>query len=71
MMFQRVTFSTVTSADFKKAGVERKRLIFEQAKVTALINEVTTDTKAEIADLHSRTMYASTWMCVLTLLSDI
>jgi hypothetical protein len=27
MMLQRVTFSTVTSEDLKKAGVERKRLV--------------------------------------------
>ena len=51
MIRQRVTFSTVAAEDLKKAGVTRKRLIFEPAKITEL---VTTNVEAEIADLHSR-----------------
>jgi hypothetical protein len=54
MMLQRVTFSTVASEDLKKAGVKRKRLIFEPAKVTELTNGLTTNGEAEIADLHSQ-----------------
>ncbi|KIK02961.1 hypothetical protein K443DRAFT_121674 [Laccaria amethystina LaAM-08-1] len=50
----RVTFSTVASEDLKKAGVKRKRLIFEPAKVTELTNGLTTNGEAEIADLHSQ-----------------
>ncbi|KAG6374753.1 hypothetical protein JVT61DRAFT_4129 [Boletus reticuloceps] len=50
----RVTFSTITSDDLKKAGVMRKRLMFDDAKITGLTNGLTTDAKADIADLHSR-----------------
>jgi hypothetical protein len=53
-MLQRVTFSTVSFADLKKAGVLRGRLIFAPAKITNLTDKVTTDTKAQIADLHCR-----------------
>jgi hypothetical protein len=54
MMLQRVTFSTVASGDLKKAGVNRNRLVFEPAKVAELTTGLTTNTEAEIADLHSR-----------------
>ena len=54
MTLQRVTFSTVTSEDLKKAGVTRKRLVFEPAKVDGLTKALTTNADAEIADLHSR-----------------
>jgi hypothetical protein len=54
MMLQRVTFSTVASEDLKKAGVNRKRLVFEPAKVAELTSGLTTNTEAEIADLHPR-----------------
>ncbi|KAF8961191.1 hypothetical protein BDZ97DRAFT_1921569 [Flammula alnicola] len=50
----RATFSTVASEDLKKAGVMRKRLIFEHAKVTELAKGLTTNAEAEIADLYSR-----------------
>ncbi|KAF8965485.1 hypothetical protein BDZ97DRAFT_1658993 [Flammula alnicola] len=38
----------------KKAGVMRKRLIFEHAKVTELAKGLTTNAEAEVVDLHSR-----------------
>lgn len=41
MMLQRVTFLTVAAEDLKKAGVTRKRLAFEPAKVTELTKELT------------------------------
>ncbi|KAF5367351.1 hypothetical protein D9615_010293 [Tricholomella constricta] len=50
----RVTSSTVTSEDLKKAGVTRKRLVFEPAKVDELTKALTTNAKAEITDLHLR-----------------
>ncbi|GLB44047.1 hypothetical protein LshimejAT787_1502310 [Lyophyllum shimeji] len=50
----RVTFSTVASEDLKNAGVKRKRLIFEPAKVNELTSGLTMNAEAEIADLHSR-----------------
>ncbi|PPQ66531.1 hypothetical protein CVT26_009504 [Gymnopilus dilepis] len=49
---KRVTFATVTSEDLKKAGVKRKRLIFEPTKVTELTNGLTTNAETEIVDLH-------------------
>jgi hypothetical protein len=54
IMFQRVTFSTNAAEDLKKAGVTRKRLVFEPAKVTELTKGLTTNAEAEIVDLHSR-----------------
>jgi hypothetical protein len=54
MTLQRVAFSTVVSDDLKKAGVKRTRLVFEPAKVAELTTGLTTNTEAEIADLHSR-----------------
>ena len=54
MMSQRVTFSTVKTEDLKRAGVVRKRLAFEAAKVTELAKALTTNAEAEILDLHSR-----------------
>jgi hypothetical protein len=42
------------SGDLKKAGVNRKRLVFEPAKVAELTSGLTTNTEAELADLHSR-----------------
>ena len=53
-MLQRVTLSTVAAEDLRKAGVTRKRLAFEPAKVTELTKELTPNAEAEIADLHSR-----------------
>ena len=53
-MLQRMTFSTVGAEDLKKAGVMRKLLIFEPAKLTELTKGLTEDAEAEIADLHSR-----------------
>jgi hypothetical protein len=50
----RVTFSTVAAEDLKKAGVTRKRLIFEPAKVTELTKGLTASAEAEIVDVHSR-----------------
>ncbi|KAG6853041.1 hypothetical protein C0991_007297 [Blastosporella zonata] len=38
----------------RRLGVERRRLIFEPAKVAELTNGLTTDAEAEIADLRSR-----------------
>ncbi|KAF8141943.1 hypothetical protein EV363DRAFT_1392347 [Boletus edulis] len=38
----------------RKAGVMRKRLMFDDAKITDLTNGLITDAKAEITDLHSR-----------------
>ena len=54
MILQRVTFSTVAAEDLKKAGVTRKRLIFEPAKIAELTKGLTKSAEAEIADLHSR-----------------
>ncbi|KDR68489.1 hypothetical protein GALMADRAFT_104694 [Galerina marginata CBS 339.88] len=51
---QRVTFSTVRSEDIKRAGVVRKRLVFEPAKVTELAKALPTNVEAEILDLHCR-----------------
>ena len=49
-----MTFSTVSLEDLKKAGVTRKRLIFVSTKITELTKGLTTEAKAEIADLYSR-----------------
>jgi hypothetical protein len=54
MILQRVTFPTVTLEDLKKAGITRKRLVFEPTKVTELTKGLTTEAKVEIVDLHSR-----------------
>lgn len=40
--------------DLRRAGVKRKRLTFDTAKVTALTEGLTANVEAEIADLHSR-----------------
>ena len=47
-------FLNSSSEDLKKAGVARKRLAFEPAKVTELTKGLTTNAEAEIVDLHSR-----------------
>lgn len=57
MMLQRVTFLTVAAEDFKKAGVTRKRLAFEPAKVTELPNA-----EAEITPESRRYMHVLTWI---------
>jgi hypothetical protein len=49
-----MTFSTATAEDLRKAGVTRRQLVFEPAKVTELTKGLTTNAEAEIADLHSR-----------------
>ena len=51
-----MTFSTVKQEDLENAGVERKRLYFEPAKVAELTKDLTTNnaTEAQIVDLHSR-----------------
>lgn len=54
MMSQRVTFSTVRTEDLKRAGVVRKRLVFEPVKVTDLAKALTTNVEAKISDLHSQ-----------------
>ncbi|KIJ42161.1 hypothetical protein M422DRAFT_60388 [Sphaerobolus stellatus SS14] len=54
IMLQRVTFSTVTSEDLKKAGVTRKPLYFDPAKVIQLAEGLTMNAEAEIVDLYSR-----------------
>ena len=46
MMLQRMTFSTVGAEDLKKAGVMRKLLIFEPAKLTELTKGLTEDAEA-------------------------
>ena len=52
MMLQKLTFSTVTIEELKKAGIKRKRLSFELKKIAELI--VTKSAEAEISDLYSR-----------------
>jgi hypothetical protein len=56
MVAQRVTFSTVTREDLKKAGVMRKRLVFDAAKVNALImtRGLTPHAATETVLLHAR-----------------
>lgn len=54
MILQRVTFSTVTSEDLKKAGVKNKLLVFDSSKIAELRKGLATNAEAEIADLHSR-----------------
>jgi len=54
IVVQRVTFSTVAAEDLKKAGVTRKHLAFEPAKVTKLTKGLTKNAEAEIVDLHCR-----------------
>jgi hypothetical protein len=44
----------VAAEDLKKAGVTRKRLIFEPAKIAELTKGLPKNAEAEIADLHSR-----------------
>ena len=53
-ILQRVTFSTVSFGDLKKAGVLRRRLIFVPEKIANLTDRLTTNTKAQIADLHCK-----------------
>jgi len=50
----RVTFSTVTLDDLKKAGIKRKRLSFEPKRVAELMRELTKNAEAELSDLYSR-----------------
>ncbi|KAF8558058.1 hypothetical protein OG21DRAFT_1504752 [Imleria badia] len=50
----RLTFSTVTAEDLEKAGVQRKCLVFEPAKVIELTNALPTSAETEIADLRAR-----------------
>ena len=49
-----MTFLTVRAEDLKRAGVVRKRLVFEPMKVTELAKALPTNAEAEILDLHSR-----------------
>ncbi|KAF8195052.1 hypothetical protein BJ912DRAFT_958115 [Pholiota molesta] len=53
---RRVTFSTVTREDLKKAGVMRKRLVFDAPKVNALImtRGLTPHAAIETVLLHAR-----------------
>jgi hypothetical protein len=44
----------VAAEDLKKAGIMRKRLAFETAKVAELTEGLTVNAEAEIVDLHSR-----------------
>jgi len=40
-MIQRMTFSTVSEHNLKKAGVKRKRLIFKSEKISKLTEGLT------------------------------
>lgn len=51
---QTVTFSTLSSEDLMKVGVERKHLALVDANISKLTKELTTDAEAQIADLNSR-----------------
>lgn len=52
--FQPMDFSTVKSGDLKKAGVVKKHLTLDLAKITKLSEALTRTADFEIADLHSR-----------------
>jgi len=52
-MPQRVTLSTVSSEDLKRAGIKRKRLVFVAAKITNLTKGLITNAETQNADLHS------------------
>ena len=54
MMLQNVAFSAVTADQLEKAGVTKKHLIFEPAKVTELMEGLATNVEAKITDLHAR-----------------
>ncbi|KAF8345411.1 hypothetical protein F5887DRAFT_1061787 [Amanita rubescens] len=66
----RVTFSTVSSEDLKKAGVKRN---FCAREKTDLTKELTSDAEAQIADLHTRIkdIYAGVNMDVLAILPEM
>jgi hypothetical protein len=53
-IIQTVTFSTLSSEDLMKVGVERKHLALVDANISKLTKELTTDAEAQIADLNSR-----------------
>ncbi|KAH9083809.1 hypothetical protein EDB83DRAFT_2309719 [Lactarius deliciosus] len=65
----KVSFLTISSKHLKKVGVKRKLLIFADEKITELMNGLTMDAEAQIADLHSRIkeIYACVNMVLLTL----
>jgi hypothetical protein len=53
MILQR-TFSTVSEDDLERAGVKMTFLNFKHAEVTNLTKRLSTDAKAQIADLHTK-----------------
>ena len=53
-----MAFSTVALEDLKKAGVKKKRRVLMSTKITELTKGLTTEARAEIADLHSQKIYA-------------
>lgn len=53
-MLQSATFSTIKFEDLDRAGVVRKCLTFDPAKVTELAMALTTHAEAEVLDLHCR-----------------
>jgi hypothetical protein len=56
MMLQKekVMFSNVTFEDLVNLGVERKRLVLVDAKISDLSKSLTTDVKSHLKDLASR-----------------
>ncbi|KAH9176693.1 hypothetical protein EDB89DRAFT_1939413 [Lactarius sanguifluus] len=50
----KVSFSSITLNDLKKVGIKREPLIFADEKIAKLVNGLTVDTEAHIADLYSR-----------------
>lgn len=50
----KVSFSTITLNDLKNVGVKREPLIISDDKIAKLVNGLTVDTEAHIADLYSR-----------------
>ena len=51
---EKVMFSNVTSEDLVKLGIERKRLVLVDAKISGLTKSLTPEAKSHMKDLDSR-----------------
>jgi hypothetical protein len=51
-IFQRVTFSDVSSDELEKAGIQRRLLYFMDAEIANLTKRLTPDTEVQIMDVR-------------------